>query len=115
MKSYYLVYSQPRSTNFEVPSVAVVDQEIKQLKSKVIPMVKVLWRSDTIEEMSWEIELSPSFFLFLFFLFSLPSPSLSLISPSFSLFPLRRGHLRPDPPPLVASLARRSTDASLLP
>ena len=41
MKSYYLVYSQPRSTNFEVPSVVVVDQEIKQLKNKVIPMVKV--------------------------------------------------------------------------
>ena len=54
MKSYYLVYSQPRSTNFEVPSVVDVDQEIKQLKSKVILMVKVLWRSDAIEEMSWE-------------------------------------------------------------
>ena len=56
MKSYYLVYSQPRSTNFEVPSVAVVDQEIKQLTSKVIPMVKVLWRRDAIEVMSWETE-----------------------------------------------------------
>ena len=56
MKSYYLVYSQPRSTNFEVPSVAVVDQEIKQLTSTVIPMVKVLWRSDAIEEMSCETE-----------------------------------------------------------
>ena len=55
MKSYYLVYSQPRSINFEVPSVAVEDQEIKQLKSKVILMVKVLW-SDAIEEMFLETE-----------------------------------------------------------
>ena len=29
---------------------------MKQLRSKVIPMVKVLWKSDTIEEMTWETE-----------------------------------------------------------
>ena len=42
--------------SFEVQPVAIVDQEMKQLRSKVIPMVKVLWSSDIIEEMTWETE-----------------------------------------------------------
>ena len=42
--------------SFKVQPVAIVDQEMKQLRSKVIPMVKVLWRSDAIEEMTWEPE-----------------------------------------------------------
>ena len=42
--------------SFEVQPVAIVDQETKQLRSKVIPMVKVLWKSDMIEEMTWESE-----------------------------------------------------------
>ena len=42
--------------SFKVQPVAIVDQEIKQLRNKVILMVKVLWRSDTIEETTWEIE-----------------------------------------------------------
>ena len=33
-----------------------MDQEIRQLRSKVIPMVKVLWKSDDIEEMTQETE-----------------------------------------------------------
>ena len=37
---------------FEVQPVAIVDQEMKQLRNKVIPMVKVLWRSDTIEKIT---------------------------------------------------------------
>ena len=41
---------------FEVQPVAIVDQKIKQLRSKVIPTVKVLWRSDTIEKMTWATE-----------------------------------------------------------
>ena len=36
--------------SFEVQPVGIVDQEIKELRNKVIPMVKVLWKSDTIEE-----------------------------------------------------------------
>ena len=40
--------------SFEVQLVAILGQEMKQLRSKVILMVKVLWRSDTIEEMTWE-------------------------------------------------------------
>ena len=42
--------------SFEVQPVAIVDQEMKQLRNKVIPMIKVLWRSDTIEEITWETE-----------------------------------------------------------
>ena len=44
--------------SFEVQPVAIVDQEMNQLRCKVIPMVKVLWRSNTIEEMTWETEAS---------------------------------------------------------
>ena len=38
--------------SFKVQPIAIVDQEMKQLRSKVIHMVKVLWRSDTIEDMT---------------------------------------------------------------
>ena len=31
---------------FEPQPIAIMDQEMKQLRNKVIPMVKVLWRSD---------------------------------------------------------------------
>ena len=44
--------------SFEVQPIAIIDQEMKQLRSKVIPMVKVLWRSVAIEEMTWETEAS---------------------------------------------------------
>ena len=37
-----------KDLSFEVQSVLIIDQEMKQLRSKVIPMVKVLWRSDAI-------------------------------------------------------------------
>ena len=42
--------------SFEVQSVFIVDREMKQLRNKVILMVKVLWRSHEIEEMIWETE-----------------------------------------------------------
>ena len=28
----------------------IVDQKLKELKNKVIPMVKVMWRSDIVKE-----------------------------------------------------------------
>ena len=34
-----------------------MDQEMKPLISKIIPMVKVLWKSNTIEEMTWETKM----------------------------------------------------------
>ena len=40
--------------SFGVQPVAIIEQEMKQLRSEVISMVKVLWRSDKIEEMTWE-------------------------------------------------------------
>ena len=39
--------------SFEVQPVGIVDQRMKELRNKVISMVKVLWRSDTVEEMTW--------------------------------------------------------------
>ena len=42
--------------SFEVQPVGIVDQRIKELRNKAIPMVKVLWRSDTIEETTWKTE-----------------------------------------------------------
>ena len=42
--------------SFQVQLVGIVDQEIKKLRNKVIPMVKVLWKSDTVEETTWETE-----------------------------------------------------------
>ena len=43
-----------KDLSFEVQPVAIVDQEMKQLRSEVISMVKVLWRSDSVEKMTWE-------------------------------------------------------------
>ena len=56
----HILEAQPIELNedfsFEVQLVDIVDQEIKELRNKVIPMVKVLWKSDTIEETTWETE-----------------------------------------------------------
>ena len=38
--------------SFGVQPVAIVEQEMKQLKSKVILMVKFLWKSNMIKEMT---------------------------------------------------------------
>ena len=44
--------------SFEVQPMGIVDQRMKELRNKVIPMVKVLWMSNTVEEMTWETEAS---------------------------------------------------------
>ena len=36
--------------------VAIVDQQIRQLRTKEIPMVKVLWSNHTVEDCTWETE-----------------------------------------------------------
>ena len=41
---------------FEEEPVAIVDYQVRQLRSKVIPMVKVLWKSNSVEEYTWETE-----------------------------------------------------------
>ena len=42
--------------NFELQPIQILDQQDKVLRRKVIPMVKVLWRSDHVEEETWEPE-----------------------------------------------------------
>ena len=44
--------------NFEVQPVQILDQQDKVLRKKVIPMVKVLWKSDREKEVSWEPKAS---------------------------------------------------------
>ena len=41
---------------YEEEPVAIVDYQVRQLRSKQVPMVKVLWRSNNIEEHTWETE-----------------------------------------------------------
>ena len=40
--------------SFKVLLVRIVDQRMKELRKKVISMVKVLWRNNTVEEMKCE-------------------------------------------------------------
>src|SRR5262249_49294239 len=42
-------------TYAEIP-VAIVDRQTRKLKNKEIEMVKVLWRSKSMEECTWETE-----------------------------------------------------------
>ena len=38
--------------SFEVQPMEIIDQKLKELRNKVIPMVKVLWKSDSVEKMT---------------------------------------------------------------
>ena len=38
--------------SFEVQLVGIINQRMKELRNKVILMVKVLWRSDIVEKMT---------------------------------------------------------------
>ena len=42
--------------SYTVEPVLVLDRKEKQLRNKAIPLVKVLWRSQEIEETTWEPE-----------------------------------------------------------
>ena len=37
---------------FEMQQVRIVDQRMKEFRNKVIPMVKMLWRSNRVEKMT---------------------------------------------------------------
>ncbi|XP_075109064.1 uncharacterized protein LOC142180864 [Nicotiana tabacum] len=39
----------------EIP-VAILDRQIRKLQTKEVASVKVLWRSNNVEEMTWEVE-----------------------------------------------------------
>ena len=41
---------------FEEEPIAIVDYQVRQLRSKAIPMVKVLWRDNNVKEHAWETE-----------------------------------------------------------
>jgi len=41
---------------YEELSVQVLDRKEQQLRTKTIPLVKVLWRKHVVEEASWELE-----------------------------------------------------------
>ena len=47
-----------KGLSFEVQLVGIIDQRIKKLRNRVISMVKMLWRSDRVEKMTWETEVS---------------------------------------------------------
>ncbi|KAL5736897.1 hypothetical protein ACOSP7_031354 [Xanthoceras sorbifolium] len=46
---------QPDLTYKEEP-VRILDREIRELRNKKIPLVKVLWRNHKVEEATWESE-----------------------------------------------------------
>jgi hypothetical protein len=41
---------------YEKLLVQILDRKEQQLRTKTIPLVKVLWRNHDVEEVSWEIE-----------------------------------------------------------
>ena len=40
----------------EVKPVKILDRDVKVLRNKRVPLVRVLWRSSQIEEETWERE-----------------------------------------------------------
>ena len=45
-----------KDLTFEEEPIVIVGYQVRQLISKIIPMVKVLWRSNNVEEHTWETE-----------------------------------------------------------
>ena len=41
---------------YEEYPVAIVDRQVRQLRTKEIPMVKVLWSNHTVEDCTWKTE-----------------------------------------------------------
>ena len=44
------------SLSYEERPVKILDREVKDLRTKKIPLVKVLWKNHDIEEATWETE-----------------------------------------------------------
>ena len=42
--------------SYEEYPVTVVDRQVRQLQTKDIPMVKVLWSNHSVEDYTWEAE-----------------------------------------------------------
>jgi hypothetical protein len=41
---------------YEEKPVQILDRKVQQLRTKTIPLVKVLWQNHEVEEASWELE-----------------------------------------------------------
>ena len=41
---------------YEECPVAIVDRQVRQLRTKEIPMVKILWSNHTVEDYTWKTE-----------------------------------------------------------
>jgi len=52
---YESLQLQEDLTYEEIP-VKLLDRKVQELRTKSIPLVKVLWRNHEIEEASWELE-----------------------------------------------------------
>ena len=39
---------------YDKESKAIIDREVKQLRTKQVPLVKVLWQHHDMEEATWE-------------------------------------------------------------
>ncbi|XP_071928046.1 uncharacterized protein [Coffea arabica] len=44
------------SLTYEEGPVRILEREVKELRSKRIPLVKILWKNHGIEEATWELE-----------------------------------------------------------
>ena len=44
------------SLTYEERPVQILDRKVKELRTKQIPLVKVLWRNHEVEEATWEVE-----------------------------------------------------------
>jgi len=53
--SYETMDVDPELSYQEQP-MKILDRREKELRNKVIPLVKVLWRNHAVEEATWELE-----------------------------------------------------------
>ncbi|VFQ96737.1 unnamed protein product [Cuscuta campestris] len=53
-----LIQSHYENLTYEEEPVEILAREVRQLRNKTIPLVKVLWRSHTVEEATWVTEES---------------------------------------------------------
>ncbi|CAN4115826.1 unnamed protein product [Withania somnifera] len=46
----------PHLLSFEEVPVAILDRQVKKLRNKEVASVKVLWRNQQVEEVTWEVK-----------------------------------------------------------
>ncbi|XP_070042954.1 uncharacterized protein [Nicotiana tomentosiformis] len=45
-----------KQLSYEGAPIAILDKQVRRLRTKDVSLVKVLWRNNTVEEMTWEAE-----------------------------------------------------------